>query len=185
MTKNVQKRPSQQNKKYIFPRNNSERSNAASQSLNQFFTNVLNKNAFRMLFSLVSQFCYCHVVLPGHLSQHEKAATAEGLTFSDPIHKKSARNLNLYDFCHSPKMTKIVQKRPSQQNKKYIFPRNNSERSNATSQSLNQFFTNVLNKNAFRMLFSLVSQFCYCHVVLPTMYVKQGDCLQHYLCKAT
>jgi hypothetical protein len=29
--------------------------------------------------------------------------TAEGLTFSDPIHKKSARNLNLYDFCHSPK----------------------------------------------------------------------------------
>jgi hypothetical protein len=27
-------------------------------------------------------------VLPGHLSQHAKAANAEGLTFSDPIHKK-------------------------------------------------------------------------------------------------
>jgi hypothetical protein len=26
--------------------------------------------------------------------------TAEGLTFLDPIHKKSARILNLYDFCH-------------------------------------------------------------------------------------
>jgi hypothetical protein len=25
---------------------------------------------------------------PGHLSQHAKAATAEGLTFSDPVHKK-------------------------------------------------------------------------------------------------
>jgi hypothetical protein len=34
------------------------------------------------------QFCYCYVVLPGHLSQHAKAATAEGLTFSDPMHKK-------------------------------------------------------------------------------------------------
>jgi hypothetical protein len=34
---------------------------------------------------------------------HAKAATAEGLTFSDPIHKKSARNLNLYNFCHSAK----------------------------------------------------------------------------------
>jgi hypothetical protein len=48
-------------------------------------------------------YCYCYVVLPGHLSQHAKAATAEGLTFSDPIHKKSARNLNLYNFCHSAK----------------------------------------------------------------------------------
>jgi hypothetical protein len=34
------------------------------------------------------QFCYCYVVSPGHLSQHAKAATAEGLTFSDPMHKK-------------------------------------------------------------------------------------------------
>jgi hypothetical protein len=52
------------------------------------------------------KFCYCYVyvvLLPGHLSQHAKAATAEGLKFSDPIHKKSARNLNLYDFCHSLK----------------------------------------------------------------------------------
>jgi hypothetical protein len=38
-------------------------------------------------FSLWSpKFCYCYVVF---LSQHAKAATAEGLTFSDPIHKKS------------------------------------------------------------------------------------------------
>jgi hypothetical protein len=29
-----------------------------------------------------------YVILPGHLSQHAKAATAEGLTFSDPMHKK-------------------------------------------------------------------------------------------------
>jgi hypothetical protein len=67
-------RPSQQNKTNILP-------------LNQFFTNVLNKNAFRMLFSLVSQvlLLLCRI------------------TWSDPIHKKSARNLNLYDFCHSPK----------------------------------------------------------------------------------
>jgi hypothetical protein len=28
------------------------------------------------------------LLLPGHLSQHAKAATAEGLTFSDPMHKK-------------------------------------------------------------------------------------------------
>jgi hypothetical protein len=27
-------------------------------------------------------------LLPGHLSQHAKAATAEGLTFSDPMPKK-------------------------------------------------------------------------------------------------
>jgi hypothetical protein len=47
-------------------------------------------------------------VLPGHLSQHAKAATAEGLTFSDPIHKKSARNLNLYNFCHSAKKLTVV-----------------------------------------------------------------------------
>jgi hypothetical protein len=53
----------------------------------------------------------CYVVLPGHLSQHAKAATAEGLIFSDPIHKKSARNLNLYDFCHSPKKMAAVKKR--------------------------------------------------------------------------
>jgi hypothetical protein len=52
-------------------------------------------------FSLWSpKFCYCYVVF---LSQHAKAATAEGLTFSDPIHTKRARNLNLYDFCHSSK----------------------------------------------------------------------------------
>jgi hypothetical protein len=37
--------------------------------------------------------------------QDSQAATAEGLTFSDPIHKKSARNLNLYNCCHSPKKT--------------------------------------------------------------------------------
>jgi hypothetical protein len=49
-----------------------------------------------------------YVVLPGHLSEHAKAATAEGLTFSDPIHKKSARNLNLYNFCHSPKKLSAV-----------------------------------------------------------------------------
>jgi hypothetical protein len=34
--------------------------------------------------------------------------TAEGLTFLDPIHKKSARNLNLYDLCHSPKKLAAV-----------------------------------------------------------------------------
>jgi hypothetical protein len=60
-------------------------------------------------FSLWSpKFVYCYVVLPGHLSQHAKAATAEGLTFSDPIHKKSARNLNLYNFCHSPTKLAVV-----------------------------------------------------------------------------
>jgi hypothetical protein len=60
-------------------------------------------------FSLWSpKFCYCDVVLPGHLSQHSKAATAEGLTFSDTIHKKSAGNLNLYNFCHSPKKLAAV-----------------------------------------------------------------------------
>jgi hypothetical protein len=32
----------------------------------------------------------------------------EGLTFSDPIHNKSARNLNLYNFCHSPKKLAAV-----------------------------------------------------------------------------
>jgi hypothetical protein len=53
-------------------------------------------------------YCYCYVVLPGHLSQHAKAATAEGLTFSDPIHKKSARNLNLYNFCYSAKKVTAV-----------------------------------------------------------------------------
>jgi hypothetical protein len=54
-----------------------------------------------MIFSNWSpKFCYCyvHVVLPA------KAATAEGLTFSDP----SASNLNLYDFCHSPKALTAV-----------------------------------------------------------------------------
>jgi hypothetical protein len=35
-------------------------------------------------------------------------ATAKGLTFSDTIHKKSARNLNLYNFCHSPKKLAAV-----------------------------------------------------------------------------
>jgi hypothetical protein len=59
-------------------------------------------------FSLWSpKFCYCYVVLPGHLSQHAKAAAAEGLTFSDPIHKKSARNLNLYNFCQSAKKLRV------------------------------------------------------------------------------
>jgi hypothetical protein len=72
---------------------------------NFFFTNVLNKNAFR---SPNFCYCYCYVVLPGHLSQHAKAATAEGLTFSDPIHKKSARNLDLYNFCHSAKKLTAV-----------------------------------------------------------------------------
>jgi hypothetical protein len=58
-----------------------------------------------MLFSLVSQV----LLLLGHLSQHAKAANAEGLTFSDPIFtKKSARNLNLYNFCHSPKKLAAV-----------------------------------------------------------------------------
>jgi hypothetical protein len=83
-------RPRQQNKTNIFPRNNSERSNATS-------------------FPLVSQvlLLLMHVVLP-HLSQHAKAATAEGLTFSDPMHKKSARNSNLYYFCHSRKKLTAV-----------------------------------------------------------------------------
>jgi hypothetical protein len=61
-----------------------------------------------MLFSVVSQVLLLLFVLPGHLSQHAKAATAEGLTFSDPIHKKSARKLNMYDFCHSPKKLAAV-----------------------------------------------------------------------------
>jgi hypothetical protein len=30
-------------------------------------------------------YCYCYVVLHGHLSQHAKAATAEGLTFSQKV----------------------------------------------------------------------------------------------------
>jgi hypothetical protein len=59
-----------------------------------------------MLFTLFSQVLF--LLLSGHLSQHAKVATAEGLTFADPIHKKSARNLNLYNFCHSPKKLAAV-----------------------------------------------------------------------------
>jgi hypothetical protein len=70
-TEVMKTRPSQQKNKFI------------TVAFDKFFCDrfVLNKNAFRMLF-------YCYVVLPGHLSQHVKAATAGGLTFSDPIHKK-------------------------------------------------------------------------------------------------
>jgi hypothetical protein len=47
-------------------------------------------------FSLWSpKFCYWYVVLPGHLSQHAKAATAEGLTFSDPMLQYERFKLNL------------------------------------------------------------------------------------------
>jgi hypothetical protein len=60
------------------------------------------------LFGLPIFVIVMSIVLPGHLSQHAKAATAEGLTFSDTIHKKSARNLNLYNFCHSPKKLAAV-----------------------------------------------------------------------------
>jgi hypothetical protein len=96
-------RPSQQNKTNIFPRNN----------FSLCFKQECFPDAF--LFCLPS---FVIVMSYYHLSQHAKAATAlhctalhctalhctaEGLTFSDPIHKKSARNLNLYDFCHSPK----------------------------------------------------------------------------------
>jgi hypothetical protein len=87
-------RPSQENKTNIFPRNNSERSSAASFSLMQCLKQKCFPDAFLFGFVIVMSY------LPGHLSQHAKAATAEGLTFSDPIHKKSARNLNLYDFFH-------------------------------------------------------------------------------------
>jgi hypothetical protein len=60
----IKTRPSQQNKTNIFPRNN---------SLLMFWTRMLSG-----CFSLWSpKFCYCYVVLPGHLSQHAKAATAE------------------------------------------------------------------------------------------------------------
>jgi hypothetical protein len=48
------------------------------------------------------------LLLPGHLSQHAKAATAEGLTFSDPMHKKVRENSNLYYFCHSAKKLTAV-----------------------------------------------------------------------------
>jgi hypothetical protein len=44
----------------------------------------------------------------GPQATDSQAATAEGLTFSYPIHKKSARNLNLYNFCHSPKKLAAV-----------------------------------------------------------------------------
>jgi hypothetical protein len=69
-----------------------------------------------MLILWSPKFCYCYVVLPSHLSQQAKdvaakglAVAAKGLTFSNPIHKKSARNLNLYDFCHSPKKLPATQ----------------------------------------------------------------------------
>jgi hypothetical protein len=46
---------------------------------------------------LLCNLCY-PVVLPAHLSQHAKVATctADGLTSSDPIHKKSAGNLSIF-----------------------------------------------------------------------------------------
>jgi hypothetical protein len=40
------------------------------------------------LFGLPSFVIVIGMRSSGHLSQHAKAATAEGLTFSDPIHKK-------------------------------------------------------------------------------------------------
>jgi hypothetical protein len=63
-----------------------------------------------MLFSFVSQV----LLLLGRITWSSFSTckschcTAEGLTFSDPIPKKSARNLNLYDFCHSPKKLAAV-----------------------------------------------------------------------------
>jgi hypothetical protein len=43
-------------------------------------------------------FTQTYYHLPGHLSQHAKVATADGQTSSDSIDKKSAGNLNLYNF---------------------------------------------------------------------------------------
>jgi hypothetical protein len=51
---------------------------------------------------LLYKFNYCYVtyfypvILSAHLSQHAKVATADGLASSDPLHKKSAGNLNMY-----------------------------------------------------------------------------------------
>jgi hypothetical protein len=75
----METRPSQQNK------------TIQTGPLNNFFTNVLNKNAFRMLFSLVSQVLLL-------LCRIAKAATAEGLTFSDPIHKKKFKSVRFLSF---------------------------------------------------------------------------------------
>jgi hypothetical protein len=89
-------RPSQQNKTNISLRNNSERSNTTSQLMQVFLRN----NIYFIHFSrfLTTFFRW----------KDSQAATVEGLTFSDPIHKKSARNLNLYNFCHSPKKLAAV-----------------------------------------------------------------------------
>jgi hypothetical protein len=45
-------------------------------------------------FSLWSpKFCYCYVVLPGHLSQHAKAATDEGPYIFRPNSQKKVREI--------------------------------------------------------------------------------------------
>jgi hypothetical protein len=57
-----------------------------------------------MLFSLVSQVLLLLCRITSSFSTCKSChCTAEGLTFSDPMHKKSARNSNLYYFCHSRK----------------------------------------------------------------------------------
>jgi hypothetical protein len=63
-----------------------------------------------MLFSFVAQvlLLLCRITWSSFSTCKSCHCTADGLTFSDPIHKKSARNLNLYDFCHSPKKLAAV-----------------------------------------------------------------------------
>jgi hypothetical protein len=74
--------------------------------------------------------------------------------------------------------TKIVNKgvmktRPSQQNKTNIFPRNNSERSNATSQSIQVFLRNniylIFITVAYDKFFSL-ARFTSCHCCGPNIF---------------
>jgi hypothetical protein len=98
-------RLSQQNKTNIFWRNNSERSNANSQSI---FHQCFDQKCFPD--ALVSQvlLLLCRITWSSFSTCKSCHCTVEGLTFSDPIHKKSAGNLNLYDFCHSPKQLAAV-----------------------------------------------------------------------------
>jgi hypothetical protein len=60
-----------------------------------------------MLFSFVI-VVVCRITWSSFSTCKSCHCTAEGLTFSDPIHKKSAKNLNLYNFCHSAKKLTAV-----------------------------------------------------------------------------
>jgi hypothetical protein len=67
----------------------------------------LNKNAFRMLFSLVSQVLLLLCSITSSFSTC-KSCHCWGPENFRPNSQKSARNLNLYNFCHSAKKLTAV-----------------------------------------------------------------------------